>query len=67
MVHTKDRENEMADRITVGNAEIIAVMDMVPPPRAPEQMFPNVSADEWNPYQDILESGRLAFGSQAGP
>jgi glyoxylase-like metal-dependent hydrolase (beta-lactamase superfamily II) len=49
----------MADRITVGNAEIIAVMDMVPPSRAPEQMFPNVSADEWDGYQDILEEGRL--------
>ncbi len=49
----------MADRIMVGNAELIAVMDMVPPPRAPEQMFPNVSADDWSAYQDILESGRL--------
>ncbi len=49
----------MVDRIAVGNAELIAVMDMVPPPRAPEQMFPNVSADDWSAYQDILESGRL--------
>ena len=49
----------MADKITVGNVEIMAVLDMVPPPRAPEAMFPDVSSDDWTPHQDILESGQL--------
>ncbi len=49
----------MTDKVTVGNVEIIAVFDMVPPPRAPEVMFPDVSPDAWVPYQDALESGQL--------
>ena len=49
----------MADRITVGNVEITAVMDMIPPPRNPEQMFPEISRDSWGPYEDILENGQL--------
>ena len=49
----------MAGKITVGNVEIIAVLDMVPPPRAPEVMFPDVTPDDWAPYQDILEHGQL--------
>ena len=49
----------MADKITVGNTEIIAVLDMVPPPRAPEMMFPDVPAEDWAPCQDILEQGQL--------
>ena len=49
----------MADKVVVGNVEIIAVMDMVPPPRAPEQMFPGITQDDWKPYEDILESGQL--------
>ena len=49
----------MAGRITVGNAEVIAVLDMVPPPRAPEMMFAEVSPEDWAPYQDTLEQGQL--------
>ncbi|HIN06119.1 MAG TPA: MBL fold metallo-hydrolase [Dehalococcoidia bacterium] len=49
----------MADKITVGNVEITAVMDMVPPPRPPEQMFPEVSREDWGPYDDILENGQI--------
>ena len=37
----------MADRVTVGDAEIIAVIDMVPPPREPSAMFPDVPTDAW--------------------
>ncbi len=49
----------MADKITVGNVEITAVMDMVPPPRPPQQMFPDVSREDWGPYEDILENGQI--------
>jgi glyoxylase-like metal-dependent hydrolase (beta-lactamase superfamily II) len=49
----------MADKITVGNVEIMAVMDMIPPPRPPERMFPDVTGDDWAPYQDILENGQI--------
>ena len=49
----------MADKITVGNVEIMAVIDMVPPPRPPEVMFPDVPADSWSSYPDVLEAGQL--------
>ncbi|PKB72861.1 MAG: hypothetical protein BZY75_04975 [SAR202 cluster bacterium Io17-Chloro-G7] len=49
----------MADQITVGNVEIMAVMDMIPPPRPSERMFPDVTGDDWAPYQDILEKGQI--------
>ncbi len=49
----------MANWLTVGNAEVIAVLDMVPPPRDPALMFPDVSPDDWSPHQDALEQGRL--------
>ena len=49
----------MADKVSVGNVEIMAVLDMVPPPRAPEAMFPDVSRDAWKPYESILEDGQL--------
>ena len=34
----------MADSIKVGNVEITAVLDMIPPPRDPSVMFPETSA-----------------------
>ncbi len=49
----------MANRLSVGNAEVIAVLDMVAPPRDPALMFPDVSPDDWSPHQDALEQGRL--------
>lgn len=49
----------MADKVTVGNVEIMAVLDMVPPPRAPEVMFPDVPKEDWGPYQDTLEAGQI--------
>ena len=49
----------MPSRVTVGNVDIMAVLDLVPPPRQPEAMFPDVPADAWAPYQDILEEGQL--------
>lgn len=50
----------MADRVTVGDAEIIAVIDMVPPPREPSAMFPDVPTDAWDPYlEEVLTDGQL--------
>ncbi len=49
----------MADRVTVGNVEIGAVIDMVPPPRPTTMFFPDVPEGDWAPYQDILEDGEL--------
>ena len=49
----------MADKITVGNVEIVAVLDMIPPAREPDRFFPDVPLDSWTPYKDILENGML--------
>ncbi len=49
----------MAGRVTVGNVDITAVLDMVPSPRKPEMMFPDVPPGAWPPYEDILEDGQL--------
>jgi glyoxylase-like metal-dependent hydrolase (beta-lactamase superfamily II) len=49
----------MADKVTVGNVEITAVIDMVPPPRDPATFFPGVSMTNWEPYKDMLENGQL--------
>ena len=49
----------MADRITVGNAEIVFALDMVPPSLPPDVFFEGVGVKEWEPYQDILEDGRI--------
>ncbi|MCH8282725.1 MAG: MBL fold metallo-hydrolase [Chloroflexi bacterium] len=49
----------MPDKIMVGNVEIIAVLDMIPPPREPQAMFPTTSAQDWSEYGDALENGQL--------
>ena len=49
----------MAEKATIGNVEVTAVIDMVPPPREPSAMFPDVPADAWAAYQDTLEDGQL--------
>ena len=49
----------MADRATIGNVEVTAVIDMVPPSREPSAMFPDVPADAWATHQDSLENGQL--------
>ncbi len=49
----------MAEKATVGEVEITAVLDMVPPPREPSAMFPDVPAAAWEQYQDTLEDGQL--------
>ncbi len=49
----------MADKVTVGDYEITAVIDLVPPPRAPAAMFPDVPDNAWADYQETLEDGQL--------
>lgn len=49
----------MADRIRVGNAEIVFALDMIPPPRPPDAFFEGVTAADWEPYNDILEDGQI--------
>jgi glyoxylase-like metal-dependent hydrolase (beta-lactamase superfamily II) len=49
----------MADKAKIGNVEITAVIDMVPPPREPSAMFPDVPASAWSNYKDTLEDGQL--------
>lgn len=55
----------MIDKFTVGNIELGAVLDMIPPPRHPSEFFPDVTAEEWAPYSDeVLADGQvqLYFG-----
>jgi len=49
----------MADKVTVGNVEITAVLDMIPPSREPSMMFPTTNASDWAQHQDALENGQL--------
>ena len=37
----------MQESITVGNVEIIALIDMVPPPRQPKDFFPDGQSGLW--------------------
>ena len=49
----------MPGRITVGNVDIVAVLDMVPPAREPNMMFTTTSSQDWDSHQDCLEEGQL--------
>ncbi len=49
----------MPGRITVGNVDIVAVLDMVPPAREPNMMFPTTSSQDWDSHQDCLEEEQL--------
>ena len=49
----------MAGQITIGNVEIVAVLDMVPPPRDPWMMFPTTAEPDWADQQHALECGQL--------
>ena len=46
--------------ISVGNTELVGVLDMVPPTRHPAVFFDDVPIESWNPYQqEHLECGEL--------
>jgi glyoxylase-like metal-dependent hydrolase (beta-lactamase superfamily II) len=49
----------MVDRISVGNAEIVFALDMIPPSRPPDGFFEGITIGDWEPYQDILENGQV--------
>lgn len=55
----------MPASITVGDAQIVSVLDMVPPPRAATDFFPAVPLESWQPYPDALTEGmlQLYYGS----
>ena len=56
----------MTDMIRVGNVEIVAVLDMVPPPRDPTIFIREQPREAWAPYEDeVLENGmlQLYYGS----
>ncbi len=59
----------MSDKVTVGNVEIIAVIDLVPPARDPGTFFRGVSAKAFLAYaatipeiqNNRLQTNRLHF------
>lgn len=52
----------MTDRITVGNVEILAFVDIGPAPRDPAMVFPDVPAESWDAYKDTMTpDGQLPF------
>ena len=56
----------MTDRVRVGNAEVVAVLDMVPPARDPTVFIVDHPRSAWEPYEEeVLEDGmlQLYYGS----
>ena len=49
----------MPASVNVGDAQIVSVLDMVPPPRAVTDFFPDVPQESWQPYADALSGGML--------
>tara|TARA_B100001013_G_C24607121_1_gene441525 strand:- start:337 stop:1176 length:840 start_codon:yes stop_codon:yes gene_type:complete len=50
----------MQETISVGNVDIVALLDLIPPARATEDFFPDVPSSAWEPYKDeVLEKGNL--------
>ena len=48
----------MQEKLQIGNLEVISLMDMVPPPRSPDDFFPDVDIALWDPYKDeVLDKG----------
>ena len=48
----------MTDMIRVGNVEIVAVLDMVPPPRDPTIFIREQPREAWAPYEDEVPGKR---------
>ncbi len=50
----------MQEKINVGNVEIVALLDMIPPPRLPGDFFPEAPESEWEKYEDdVLVDGMI--------
>ncbi|MDC0035761.1 MBL fold metallo-hydrolase [Chloroflexi bacterium] len=55
----------MQEKLKVGDVEIISLMDMIPPPRPPDEFFPDVDQALWEPYkEEVLDKGlvQLYYG-----
>lgn len=51
----------MSERAMVGNVEVIALVDAMPPPRELAQFYPDVPAIAWAPYRALLDpQGRIS-------
>ena len=55
----------MPASITVGDAQIVSALDMVPPPRAATEFFPDVPLEDWTPHEGALRDDmvQLYYGS----
>lgn len=42
----------MQERVSIGNVDVLAVLDMYPPGRATSFFFPDVPEESWDPYRD---------------
>jgi glyoxylase-like metal-dependent hydrolase (beta-lactamase superfamily II) len=42
----------MSTSVTIGNMQVTALVDLVPPPRDVSVIWPDVAAEAWGPYQD---------------
>lgn len=51
----------MTEKIRIGNVEVWALLDMIPPPYAPDDFFPTIPLEAWEMYRrDVLdEDGNL--------
>ena len=51
----------MVEKINVGNVSISVVFDAAPPPREPDQFFPDVPLEAWEPYkkEHLEENGEF--------
>ena len=50
----------MADRVTIGNVEVLALLDMVPPSYGRLDFFHDLTDESWAPYRDdCLEDGAI--------
>ena len=51
----------MNEKVMVGNVEIIALLDMIPPPRSPFDFFPDAPPNGWEIYEkdSVLDDGMI--------
>jgi len=57
----------MAERLTVGNVTIDVIIDLVPPPREPEDFFQEIPIEKWEPYKrdHLDENGKFQMNYSA--
>ena len=52
----------MVDNITVGNVSVAVVLDAAPPPFEPNQFYPDIPLEAWEPYTEddhLDENGKF--------